>query len=431
MKMKEWQTIYNARLTSVEQAINRIQSGHKVFLAPFCNEPQTLVEELVQQKRRLQDVFLYNLVIGSPCLYADPDCHSHFKIRTFLSSSLLKSAFLNQVCDYVPVNLSEIPRWIHQENIDIALIQVSPPNDEGYCNLGISVDAVQTLIKQATVVIAQVNNQLPLTSGDTLVHVSEIDHFVVSNRPLLSVPDGNLSDEELTIGKYVAELIPDYATIQVGLGKIAKSVLLSLTSKKGLGVHSGSITDPVTELIDLGVITNERKEINPYKTVCTTLTGTETLYKYAHQNPNIQLFPTDYTHNAAIISKISNFHSINSALEVDIFGQINAEQVSSYPVAGVGGQMDFIHGARLSKGGKAIIALPSTAKRGTESRIKIKLPYVTSIKSEIDYVVTEYGIAKLFGKSLTERAKALIHIAHPDFREALSHEFEQSLSVKA
>lgn len=429
MIIKEWETLYNGRLSTAEKAISRIQSHQKVFLAPFCNEPQTLVEELVRQKHRLQDVTLYNLVIGSPCLYADPSCHEHFKIRTFLSSSHLKSAFLNDACDYLPVNLSEIPRWIKQEKIDVALIQVSPPNENGYCNLGLSVDAVPTLIKEATIVIAEVNSQLPITYGDTLVHVSEIDEFVQSNRSLITIGGGTPSQDEMTIGRYVAELIPDNATIQVGLGKIADSILASLKNKKGLGIHSGSITDSVMELIDLGIVTNEHKEINRFKTVCTTLTGTEELYKYCHLNPNIEMYPTDYTHHAAVISQISQFHSINSALEVDVFGQINAEQVGNYPMAGVGGQMDFIRGARLSQGGKAIIALPSTARKGKESRIKIKIPYVTSIKSEIDYVVTEYGIASLFGKSLTERAEELIAIAHPDFREQLRSDFKKSLSI--
>jgi 4-hydroxybutyrate CoA-transferase len=427
MTIKKWATLYNTRQTSAEQAISTIQSFQKVFLAPFCNEPQTLVEELVRQKARLQNVYLYNAVIGSPCIYADQTCHSHFKIRTFLGSSLLKSAYMNYACDYLPVNLSEIPRWVEQEKIDVALIQVSSPNDEGYCNLGLSVDTVRTLIKRAATVIAQVNNELPLTYGETLVHVSEIDQFVLSDRPLLSIPNGKPSEDDMKIGRYVAELIPDHATIQVGLGKIADSVLISLKSKKGLGIHSGSITDPVTELIDLGVITNEHKEINQYKTVCTTLTGTKELYKYSHMNKEIQLYPSDYTHNPAVISKMRNFHSINSALEVDLSGQINAEQVGDFPVAGVGGQMDFIHGARLSKGGKAIIALPSTAKKGAQSRIKVKIPYVTSIKSEIDYVVTEFGIASLFGKSLSERALALIAIAHPDFRDELHSDFEKNM----
>ncbi|MGX9135129.1 acetyl-CoA hydrolase/transferase family protein [Rummeliibacillus sp. JY-2-4R] len=421
--------IYNSRITSAEKAISTIQSFQKVFLAPFCNEPQTLVEELVKQKDRLRSVSLYNAIIGSPCVYAAADCHESFKIKTILGSSSLKSAYQHNACDYLPLNLSEIPRFVEQEEIDVALIQVSPPNHEGYCNLGLSVDTVPTLINKAKIVIAQVNDELPLTNGETHVHVSEIDHFVVSNRPLLTIPSRSLTEIDNRIGSYVSELIPDYATIQVGVGKIADSILMSLKSKKGLGIHSGSITDSMVELINLGVITNERKEINQHKTVCTTLTGTEELYKYTNQNPSIELYPVTYTHNAATIAKLSNFYAINSALEVDLTGQINAEQVGAYPIAGVGGQMDFIHGARLSKGGKSIIALPSTAKRGTESKIKAKIPFVTSVKSEIDYVVTEYGIASLFGKTVKERAKELIAIAHPKFHEELSAEFNNALKV--
>jgi 4-hydroxybutyrate CoA-transferase len=424
-----WEDLYKTRQTSAEQAVLNIQSNQKVFLALYCNEPQTLVEELVRQKERLQDVILFNGVIGSPCLYAKESCHNHFKIRTFLSSPLLKSAFLHHACDYLPVNLSQIPRWLNQETIDVALVQVTPPNEEGFCNLGVSVDCMQTLIKRAAIVIAEVNCQLPFTYGDTLVHVSEIDQFVLSNRPLLTLARGKLNEAEITIGRYVAELIPDYATIQVGLGKIADSILLSLKNKKGLGIHSGSITDAVIELINLGVITNEHKELHPFKTVCTTLTGTDELYQFCHNNPAIELYRSDYTHNAAVIAKLSHFYSINSALEVDLFGQVNAEQVGNYPMAGVGGQMDFILGAKLSQGGKSIIALPSTAKKGTESRIKITIPYVTSVKSEIDYVVTEFGVADLFGKSLTERANELISIAHPDFRGKLAREFGRSYSV--
>lgn len=427
MIKKSWEALYEARQSTAEQAISGIQSFQKVFLAPFCNEPQTLVDELVQQKGRFQDIIIYNAVIGSPCSYANPTCHEHFKIRTFLSSPLLKSGFLNNACDYLPVNLSEIPRWLKHEAIDVALIQVSPPNEEGYCNLGLSVDVVQALVKCARYVIAEVNSQLPWTFGDTLVHVSEIQQFVLSDHPLLTLPRGTPSEEELKIGKNTAKLIPNRATIQVGVGKIADSVLLSLIDKEGLGIHSGSITDAIMDLMKVGVITNEHKEINRFKTVCTTLTGTEKLYQFAHENENVELYPADYTHNDAIISRLTNFHSVNSALEVDLFGQVNAEQVSGYPVGGVGGQMDFIRGAHRSKGGKAIIALPSTAKRGTQSRIKLNVSSVTSIKSEIDFVVSEYGIASLFGKTLKERAKELTAIAHPDFREELSYDFQQIL----
>lgn len=426
MNQSDWKQTYKKRCTTTEKAIQHIESFQTIFLAPMCNEPQALVEELIRQKARLQGISLYTIVLGSPCKYADIACHPHFSIRTFLSSPLLKKAYENNKCDYLPVNFSDIPRWIKEENIDVALIQVSPPNADGFCNLGLSVDVVQTLVKEATIVIAEVNSNLPVTFGETLVHVSDISFFVPSDRPLLTMRNSQPSEEDFEIGRYVATLIPDYATIQVGVGKIAAGIVQSLHSKVGLGVYSGSITDDIMELIKVGVVTNERKEINRNRTVCTTLTGTKDLYEFCHRNERIELYPINYTHNAAVISKISNFYSINSALEVSLSGQINAEQVDdSHVVAGVGGQMDFIRGSKLSPGGRAIIALPSTAQNGTVSRIKVHTQYVTSLKSEVDYVVTEYGIAKLFGKSLKERAKSLIAIAHPKFRASLSEQFEQ------
>lgn len=426
MNHTDWKQTYEKSCTTAEKAIQQMDSFQTVFLAPMCNEPQLLVEELIRQKARFQELSIYNIVLGSPCKYADLACHPHFNIRTFLSSPLLRKAFENNKCDYVPVNFSDIPRWIREEKIDVALIQVSPPDIEGFCNLGLSVDVVQTLIKEATIVIAEVNSNLPYTFGKTLVHVSEIDCFVPSDRPLLTVQNRKPTEEDMKIGTYVASLIPDYATIQVGIGNIASGIVQSLQSKKGLGVHSGSISDDIMKLINLGVITNERKEINRNKTVCTTLAGTDEFYGFCHRNENIELYPSDYTHNAAIISQISNFYSINSALEVSLSGQINAEQIDdTHIVAGVGGQMNFIQGSKLSPGGRSIIALPSTAKGGTESRIKAHIPYVTSIKSDVDYVVTEYGIAKLFGRSIKERAKSLIDIAHPDFRATLSEQFGQ------
>ena len=423
--MNKFVDMYQTKKKSASDAIALIQSRQKVFIAPFCNEPQTLVEELVRQSGRLEDVYLYNMPIGSACLYAGSDHLHSFKIRTFLSTPLFKPSYSTGDCDYIPINLSEIPRWIAEHQIDVALIQVSPPDEHGFCNLGISVDVVQSLIKYAVCVIAEVNNQMPWSEGNTLVHLSNIDYVVPSTRPMLEIKRKEPTEVERAIGRHVASLVPDYSVIQVGVGSVSDSILQALHGKKGIGIHSGSITDPVIELIEQGVITNEAKEINRHITICTTLTGTEKLYRYANRNYAIELHPSDYTHNPAVISKLSRFHSINSALEVDLFGQVNAEQVGKYPVAGVGGQMDFIHGARLSEGGKAIIALPSTAKNGTESRIKAEIPFVTSLKSEIDYIVTEYGVAELFGKSLKERAQALLLIAHPDFREQLRVSIEQ------
>jgi 4-hydroxybutyrate CoA-transferase len=417
--MNNWEDIYKSRIKTPEEAISIIQSRQKVLLAPFCSEPQTLIEELVCQKGRLEYVYLYNMVLGSPCVYADPECFPHFHIRTFLASPNLKDAFLQGHCDYIPINLSRIPQWLKNEEIDVALVQVTPPNDQGYCSLGISVDFVQAAIHHGKYVIAQVNDQMPWTYGDTLVSVDAIHAFVPSSRPLISIPKGKSTEAERKIGEYVAELIPDRATFQVGIGSIADSVLEALQGKQDLGVHTGTFSDGMIDLVNRGAITNEYKAIHRGKIVSTSLTGTERLYQFVHKNPLVELYPANYTHHAKTLSQLEQFHTVNSALEVDLTGQINAEQLGPYPIAGVGGQMDFIRGAQMSNGGKSIIALPSTAKNGTRSRIAATVSEVTSLKSEVDYVVTEYGVASLFGKSLKDRAKELIKVAHPKFRDEL------------
>ncbi|PWA08120.1 acetyl-CoA hydrolase [Pueribacillus theae] len=420
----DWQKLYQSRTLSVQEAIRQIGENQNIYLAAYCSEPQTLVEELVNQKERLKRSTLFVNVAGSPLLYAQEECLPYFQIRAFLSTFGLKNAMQNGDCDYVPVNLSEIPKLIKQSEVDVAMIQVSPPNDDGYCSLGISVEAIHALVEKANYVIAEVNDQMPFTHGETLVNVDQIDCFVESSRPLLEIPEGKISDVEKKIGENVADLIPDGATIQWGIGNIPNSVLYSLKDKKELGVHSGSITDPVIELIEKGVITNSKKSVVPNKIVCTTLLGTEKLFRYVHNNPMVELHPADFTHNGKIIGQIDDFYAINSALEVDLTGQINAESIKNTTVAGVGGQMDFIRGAKNSKGGKSIIAFPSTLKGGKKSRIKAAIECVTSLKSEVDYIVTEYGVASLFGKSLKERAAELISIAHPDFRDELREQLK-------
>ena len=425
MTNSKWLNEYTRRQVKTDEAISVIDSHDRVFLAPFCNEPQTLVEELVRQKDRFEETILYTLNIGSPCLYADPDCQSHFIIHSFLHSAQLKKAYSHNFCEYLPVNLSQIPLWLEENPVDVALIQVTPPDDHGRCHLGISVDIIHSLIRHAKIVIAQVNEYLPITSGQGFIHANEIDYFVLSNRPLLEVQSAEGRKEEAIIGEFVAELIPDQSTIQVGVGRLADSILCSLKEKKHLGIHSGSITDTVVDLIESGVVTNAYKEINRNETICTTLTGTKRLYDFAHRNESIQLKSVDYTHNPAVIAQISQFCSINSALEVDLLGNVNAEQTGRYPVGGVGGQMDFIIGSRLSKRGRSIIALPSTAKKGTESRIKLTAASVTSVKSEIDFVVTEFGVASLFGKTARQRGEELLEIAHPAYKEELKWQLGQ------
>jgi 4-hydroxybutyrate CoA-transferase len=419
MKFKMWERYYESRKVTAEQAISTIQTNQSIIIAPLSNEPQTLVEQLVEQRHRIQNATIYTMVQGSQCIFARRECLPYFKIRTFLSSPLLQTAFKDGECDYIPMNMSKIPEWIKQKDNDTVLIQISPPNEKGFCCLGISVDYIKTAIQYGKNVIAEVNSNVPWTFGDTAIHVNEIDAFVLTSRPLLEMPLKPLTEVERKIGENVAELIPNGSTFQIGIGNISESVLLNMENKKDLGIHTGTFTDGIINLIEKGVITNKYKNLNKGKIIATNIAGTKKLYDFVHNNPLIELYPVDYTHHISTISKFDNFYSINSALEVDITGQINAEKYSSYPIAGVGGQMDFIKGSQASLGGKSIIALPSTAKNNSISRITNKVAYVTSLKTDIDYVVTEYGVARLFGKSLNERFDELISIAHPIFRKEL------------
>lgn len=419
MKFKMWERYYESRKVTAEQAISTIQSNQSILIAPLSNEPQTLVEQLVEQRHRIQNATIYTMVQGSQCIFAKRECLPYFKIRTFLSSPLLQTAFKHGECDYIPMNMSKIPEWIKQKENDTVLIQISPPNEKGFCCLGISVDYIKTAIQYGKNIIAEVNSNVPWTFGDTTIHVNEIDAFVLTSRPLLEMPLKPLTEVERKIGENVAEIIPNKSTFQIGIGNISESVLLNMENKKDLGIHTGTFTDGIIKLIEKGVITNKYKNLNKGKIIATNIAGTKKLYDFVHNNPLIELHPVDYTHHISTISKIDNFYSINSALEVDITGQINAEKYSSYPIAGVGGQMDFIKGSQASLGGKSIIALPSTAKNNSISRITNKVAYVTSLKTDIDYVVTEYGVARLFGKSLNERFDELISIAHPIFRKEL------------
>lgn len=421
---KALENMYKQKITSANNAILHINQGANIYVGAFCSEPQKLVAELVNQKERLKGSTLYLNLGGSPLKYAAQDCVDFFNYRAFLSSFQLAKLTRNKNVDYIPINLSDISRYYEENKIDVALIQVSPPNDEGYLSLGINVEASLTLIKEADLVIAEVNKQMPFTLGNSLVHFSEIDFIVESSNPLLEIRQAEISDVEREIGKHVAKLIPDGATLQWGIGNVPASVLSSLFDKKDLGVHTGSITDNAIDLIENGNITNRLKEYKRGISVCTLLLGTEKLYKYVEKNKFIEFHPVSITHNPIVISQISNFYSINSAIEIDVFGHINSEFINGQTVAGVGGQMDFLRSAKLSKGGRSIIALSSTTPDESISKISLSVERITSPKSEVDYVVTEYGIAKLFGKSLKQRVQEMISIAHPKFRNELQNQYE-------
>lgn len=407
------------KLQKPEELAQLLKGYRSIFVGAFCNEPQTLMRWFQTIANDLTPMSLYMIITGSPVSYTK-NLPEHIKLKPFLSSGQLRKYGLTDQVDYIPMNLSEIPNWIETSNeIDVAFIQVSPPNQNGYCNTGISVDVIPSLISSAKLVVAEINNRLPESNGETTIHISQLHALVEGDHELLTIKDGEGNEIEKAIANNVAKLIPDKATIQIGIGSLSNEIAKALLKKKDLGIHSGSLNSGMKLLIENNVVTNKFKEIDQGKTVITTVLGDMDLYRFIDKREDILLKPISYTHNAKVIGQLSNFYAINSALEVDLHGQINAEALGETIVAGVGGQLDFFIGARLSENGCRILALPSAAKNGEISKIKVKIDAVTSVKSEVDYVVTEYGIAELKGKSLKERQQALISIAHPNFREAL------------
>ncbi|QQK80294.1 acetyl-CoA hydrolase/transferase family protein [Salicibibacter cibi] len=405
------------------EAVQQVKSNDHLVLAGMCSEPPTLIRELIQQRQRLENVTIYNMPLGTPCEYANPEWDQHFKVNSFLLSGGLKDSYKSGMTDYFPMNLSDIPEYMEQLRPDVAFIQCTPPDNEGNVNLGLSADYTLSLIQHAQLVIAEISHQLPWVNGRGTISSTGIDVFVKGSLPPNELPSAIPGDTEHKIAHYVAELIPDRSTIQIGIGSLANSIIGALKNKSDLGVHTGTFPEALIDLYENGVVTNEHKEINQGKIVATCLAGTQQLYNYADCHSNIELHPSDYTHSTATISQLSNFHAINSAVQVDLTGQINAEKIKDFYIGGVGGQMDFMRGAMASKGGKSIIALPSTAAKGTKSRIVPTLTSATSTKSDVHYVVTEYGIASLYGKTLAERKKELINITHLDFRDELTESF--------
>ncbi|MBI4321551.1 MAG: acetyl-CoA hydrolase/transferase family protein [Chloroflexi bacterium] len=423
--MGDWKDAYESRKTSATEAVRAVQCGHTVFLGNACGEPQTLVEALIADCARLEAVRIVSAFPPDGARYLQNDLRGHFAILTLQIGGPMVQAVRDGRADYVPCNLSQIPRLLTDGPLvpDVALVQVAPPNADGYCSFGVSVDFTMSAAQAARTVVAEVNGQMPRTFGNCTIHVSRLTWVVESSRPVLTFPAPPPPDEvSLAVASRVAELIPDGATIQIGIGIIPNAILGALGQKRDLGVHSGMMSDALVPLMRSGVITNAAKAVNTGKAVTSMLLGTEALYRFAHENPDVEMHPATYTQDAAVIGRIANFVAINSAIEIDLTGQVNAESIGGLQVSGVGGQQDFIRGAARSPGGKSIIALPSTAAGGKRSRIVPRLgtgAAVTTTKADLHYVVTEYGVADLRGKGLRERARCLAAIAHPDFRAEL------------
>jgi acyl-CoA hydrolase len=421
------------QLVSAEAALNAVQSGHRIYLHSVAAAPQTLIAELVRQAPRLRDVEIVHLHTEGPAPYADPHYAENFRVNCLFIGGNVRKAVQEGRADYTPVFLSEIPHLFRSNvlDIDVALINVSMPDKHGYCSLGVTVEAAHEALLSAEIVIAQINPNMPRTHGDALVHVDRLTYMVEVNDPIFEVQPPELGEVERAIGRHVASLVDNGATIQMGIGAIPDAVLHELHDHKDLGVHTEMFSDGLIPLVEKGVVNGRLKTIHPNKIVATFVMGTRRVYDFIDDNPMVAMLDVAYVNNPTVIQRNPKMTAINSAIEVDVSGQVCADSIGTAPYSGVGGQVDFVRGAALSRQGKPIIALPSRTAKGISRITTILKPGagVVTSRAHVHYVVTEYGIAYLHGKTLRERAESLIHIAHPDERERLAHEARDQWKV--
>lgn len=390
---------------------------------------------MVANKENYENVEIVHMVAMGKAEYAQPGMEKYFKHNSIFVGGTTRDAVASGRGEFTSCFFSEVPKMFKQGYlpVDVALIQVSTPDEHGYCSFGVSNDYTKPAAESAKTIIAEVNDQMPRTMGDSFIHVSEIDYMVEVSHPVIELKPPKISDVEKAIGENCAALIEDGSTLQLGIGAIPDAVLLFLKDKKDLGIHSEMISDGVVELVEAGVITNKQKTIHPGKIVVTFLMGTKRLYDFVNNNPMVEMYSVDYVNNPCVIMQNNKMVSINSCVQVDFMGQVASESVGLTQISGVGGQVDFVRGANMCKNGKSIMAMPSTAAKGKVSKIVPLLDEgaaVTTSRNDVDYVVTEYGIAQLKGKTLKDRARALINIAHPNFRPSLIEEFEKRFKAK-
>ncbi len=411
------------RWTSADEAVRCIASGNRVFVHSVAAVPRLLVEAMTARSGALTDVEVVHLHTEGPAPYAQKGLEKSFHVNALFVGANMREALHEGRADYVPVFLSEVPNLFRRSilPIDVALVQVSPPDRHGFCSLGVSVDVARAAVQVAKKVVAQVNPRMPRTHGDGLVHVSRFDAMVACDEPLLEARGHALTPVEQAIGRHVAGLVDDGATLQMGIGAIPDAVLAALTGHRRLGIHTEMFSDGVVPLIESGVVTGEEKRVHPGKVIAGFVMGTRRVYDFIDDNPLVQLLDIGYVNDTSVIRKNPKVTAINSAIEIDLTGQVCADSIGTRQFSGVGGQMDFIRGASLSEGGKPIIALPSTTSKG-ESRIAGLLKPgagVVTTRAHLHWVVTEHGVADLYGKNLRQRARALIGLAAPEHREAL------------
>lgn len=414
---------------SADDVVALIKSGMRVFVHGAAATPTTLLSVLATRED-LRDVEVVHMHLEGPTDFAAPECEGRIRSNSLFTGPGLRKPIEEGRADFTPVFLSDIPRLFDSGVIplDVAMVQLSPPDKHGYCTLGTSVDAAMPAVRNAKIVIAEINEQMPRTHGNTLVPLSSIDAYVHTNRPLPYREPPTPDEVESAIGAHVAKLVPDGATMQLGIGAIPDAVLSRLSDKNDLGVHTEMFSDRVVELVERGVITNRRKKVHPGRITTSFVLGSKRVFDFCDDNPFVEFYPADHTNDPSVIRKNDNVVAINSALEIDLSGQVVADSIGHRIYSGIGGQMDFMRGAALSHGGVPVIAIPSTAASGKVSRIVSTLKPgagVVTTRGHVHWIVTEYGAVNLWGRNLRERADLLISIAHPDFRSQLESEFRE------
>jgi acetyl-CoA hydrolase len=433
--MADYNKLYQSRVISAEEAVRHIKSGNRVFLTGNCSVPQKVLGALVDYAPELQNVEICQALSIGPADYVKPEMQGHLQVNTMFVSANVRKAVNEGRADFTPVLLSEFTLLFKNKHlpVDVALIHVSPPDEHGFCSLGIEVGLTKSPAESAKIIIAEVNQQMPRTLGDSFIHLSRLNYLVPVDYelPELLMSEGGPDETVDKIAQHIAELIPDGATMQMGIGAIPDAVLNYLKDKRDLGIHTELFSDGVIELVEMGILTGARKSIHPGKMIAGFIIGSRRLYDWVDDNPLIELHPTEYVNDPFVIAQNEKQVAINSALEVDLTGQVCADSIGPKIYSGVGGQLDFIYGASRSKGGVPIIALPSTTTL-RDGRVISRIVHmlnrgagVVTTRNHVHYVVTEYGVADLYGKSIRRRAEQLINIAHPDFREELTHQAKE------
>ncbi len=423
--------IYNQKVVTADEAVGHIKSGDNIVIQPGCAAPMELIKAMVNRKDELENVSLYHILIVGDLPYAKPGMEKHFQHKAFFIGANTREAINNGRAEFIPIFLSEVPLLFKHGHIktDVALIHLSQPDEHGFCSYGVDVGTIKTAAEKSKIIIGQINNEMPRTLGDSFIHINKINYIVEKSELIKELPqiDPNTSKEFLDIydkiGTNIAELIEDGSTLQMGIGAIPDAVMNYLVDKKDLGIHTEMFSDGIIDLVEQGIINGEQKTLHPGKIIAGFVLGTKRVYDFIDNNPVIEFHPQEYVNDPFVIAKNKKMIAINSAIEVDLTGQVCSDSIGTRLYSGIGGQVDFIRGAAHSDGGKGIIALPSITKDGNISRIVPKLKSgagVVTSRGDVHYVITEYGVALLFGKSIKERARELIKISHPRFRDELT-----------